>query len=150
MVATLRRVVTWMVLSALSWPAMCAAAGRFDSTPIGLRVEGFVGATPAGAVPQATWVVRVQGTEYTLRVMRLEVLTGNTSYFDIIAALEPYTYAFTVYGDDEAVQKLTQAPAGRTISMIGHAQLAQLPGLFFISSIIVMAVPTATASPAGS
>jgi hypothetical protein len=137
MAAPLRPVLTLVVLLALPWSVTCTAGGRFDSTPISLRVEGFVGATPDGTVPQATWVVRVQGKEYTLQVMRLEVLAGNTSYFDIIAALEPYTYAFTVYGDDQAVQTLTQASAGRTISMIGHAQLAQLPGLFFISSIAV-------------
>lgn len=148
MVATLRRVPTWVVLLGLLWPVASASAQRFTASPITLRIEGFVGAKTAGQVPAATWVVRVREKQYTLQVMRLDVLTGNTAYFNVIAALEPYTYAFTVYGDDDALRTLTEAPPTQTLIMIGSAQLAQLPGLFFIGSIEVKSAPTPAASPA--
>ena len=131
----------------LFWAASYAHAQRFSSMPITLRIEGFVRPKPDGVVPQATWVVHVQGKEYTLQVMRLEVLRGNTAYFNVIAALEPYTYAFTVYGPDDALRTFTQAPPDQAFAIIGSAQLAQLPGLFFISSIEALAAPTPSASP---
>jgi hypothetical protein len=62
----------------LFWTPSYAHAQRFSSMPITLRIEGFVRPEPHGVVPQATWVVYVQGKEYTLQVMRLEVLRGNT------------------------------------------------------------------------
>ena len=131
----------------LFWTASYAHAQRFSSVPITLRIEGFVRPEAAGIVPQATWVVRVQGKEYILQVTRLEVLRGNTAYFNVIAALEPYSYAFTVYAHDDALRTLTQAPPEQALAIIGTAQLAQLPGLLFISSIEKMSAPTPATSP---
>jgi len=139
------RAVSALALLWLLWTASYAHAQRFSSMPITLRIEGFVRPEPHGVVPQATWVVRVQHKEYTLQVMRLEVLRGNTAYFNVIAALEPYTYAFTVYGHDDALRTFTQAPPEQALAIIGTAQLAQLPGLLFINSIEVMSAPTPTA-----
>jgi len=145
MAAMVRCVPVWVALLGVLWPAAPAPAQRFTASPITLRIEGFVGAKTAGRVPQATWVVRVRDKEYTLQVMRLEVLRGNTAYFNVIAALEPYTYAFTVYGHDDALRTFTQAPPEQALAIIGTAQLAQLPGLLFINSIEVMSAPTPTA-----
>ncbi len=145
---TARPVLVWALLLGLLVPAARALAQRFTASPITLRLEGFVGALPTGQVPLATWVVRVQGKEYTLQVMRLEVLRGNTAYFNVIAALEPYTYAFTVYGHDEALRTLTQVPPQQALAIIGTAQLAQLPGLLFINSIEMMPAPTPVTSSA--
>ena len=141
------RAVSALALLWLLWTASYAHAQRFSSMPITLRIEGFVRPEPHGVVPQATWVVRVQHKEYTLQVMRLEVLRGNTAYFNVIAALEPYTYAFTVYGHDDALRTFTQAPPEQALAIIGTAQLAQLPGLLFINSIESMATPTPAMTP---
>lgn len=147
----MRRVLLGVVLMSLLWLATRVHGQRFGSLPITLRIDSFVGPKPAGLVPQATWVVRVQGNEYTLQVMRLEVLAGNTAYFNIIQALTPYLYAFTVYGDPQALATLTQAPPGQQITIIANAQLAQLPGLLFLSSIepqaTPLAAPTTVTSP---
>ena len=143
------RSVTWGALLTLLLPATLTPAQRYSAAPITLRIEGYVGAKAAGDVPQATWVVRVQDKQYSLQVMRLEVLTGNTAYFNVIAALEPYPYAFTVYGHDDALRTLTQAPPQQALAIIGSAQLAQLPGLLFINSIEPMAAPTPATSPTG-
>jgi hypothetical protein len=148
MASMVRCMPAWLALLGLLWPAAPAPAQRFSASPITLRVEGFVGAETAGQVPQATWVVRVRGRQYTLQVMRLEVLRGNAAYFNVIAALEPYAYAFTVYGHDEALRTFTQAPPEQALAIIGSARLAQLPGLFFISSIEAVGAPAPATSPA--
>lgn len=138
-----RCTLVWVALLAV----LCAhaqAQGRpFSAAPITLRIEAFVGPKPADAVTQATWVVRVQGEEYTLQVMQLQVLSGDTAYFNIIEALTPYTYAFTVHGDAAALRTLTQTPPGQRLAIIANAQLALLPGLLFLSSI----EPVAGTSP---
>lgn len=139
--------LVWVALLALLCPLAQAQVRRFGSAPITVRIEGFVGQKPAGAVTEATWVVRVQGEECTLQVMQLQVLAGNTAYFNIIEALTPYAYAFTVYGDAQALRTLTQAPPNQNIAIIANAQMAQLPGLLFISSIELLAEPTPTTLP---
>ncbi len=143
----MRRVLLGVMLLSLLWPVTRVHGQRFGSSPITLRIDSFVGSKPAGLVPEATWVVRVQDNEYTLQVMRLEVLAGNTAYFNIIQALTPYLYAFTVYGDAQALATLTQAPPGQEIAIIANAQLAQLPGLLFLSSMEPLAAPTTVTSP---
>src|ERR1700687_3567592 len=130
-----RLVAMWLVPLAVLWPLGYAHARRFGAAPIPVRIEAFVGPKPAALVVQATWVVLVQGDPYTLQVKRLDVLAGNTAYFNIIDALTPYTYAFTVYGEAQALRTLTQAPPNQKIVIIANLQLAQLPGLLFISSI---------------
>ena len=144
---TVRRVLLGAVLLSLSWPVTLVHGQRFGTLPVTVRIDTFVGPKPAGAVPQVTWVVRVQGDEYTLQVMRLEVLAGNTAYFNIIQALTPYVYAFTVYGDAQALATLTGTPPGQQLAIIANAQLAQLPGLLFVSSIEPAAAPTVVTSP---
>ena len=139
----MRRVLLGVMLLCLLWPVRRVHGQRFGTLPITLRIDCFVGPKPAEVVPQAAWVVRVQGDEYTLQVMRLEVLAGNTAYFNIIQALTPYLYAFTVYGDAQALATLTQAPPGQQLTIIANAQLAQLPGLLFLSSIGPLATPLA-------
>ncbi len=146
----MRRALEWAVLLSAIWPLGQVRAGRITVEPITLRIEGFVGPLPKGVVPQATWVLRVEDQKATLRVTRLEVLTGDTAYFDIIAALEPYPYAFTVYGDGPALDALTRAGPGQMISLIATAQLAQLPGLLFISSIEAVTAATPEATPAAT
>lgn len=146
-----RRTLMCMGILAVLWPVAVAQGQRLGVAPITLRIEGFVGPKPAGLVTQATWVVRVQKKKYTLQVTRLDVLTGNTAYFDVIAALEPYPYAFTFYGDGQTLRMLTQASADQKIAIIGNAQMAQLPGVLLISSIEAVAAPTPpTSSTPGS
>ena len=145
-----RRALSGFALMSLFWTTSSAQAQRFTAMPISLRIEGFVRPKRDGVVPQATWVVRVQEKNYTLQVMRLEVLTGNTSYFDIISALEPYVYAFTIYGDDDALRALTQALPDQRLVIIGTAQLNQLPGSFFLSSVDTVPALTPVPSTPGS
>jgi hypothetical protein len=147
MEAMVRRVLLGVMLLFLLGPVTRVHGQRFGALPITLRIDTFVGPKPAGLVPEVTWVVRVQGNEYTLQVMRLEVLAGNTAYFNIIQALTPYMYAFTVHGDARALATLTQASPGQQLGIIANAQLAQLPGLLFLSSIEPLAAPQAAPAP---
>lgn len=135
-------VFVWLVLALQLWPVALAHGQRFGAAPITLRIEGFVGAAPPGLVTQATWVMRVQEKKYTLQVTRLEVLTGNTAYFDVIAALAPYPYAFTVYGDEPTLRLLTQTSPDQKLAIIGNAQMGQLPGQLLLSSVELLAAPT--------
>jgi len=112
--------------------------------PIGVKIRGYVGAAPQGQVPADKWVVEIKGKQYKFDVMQLEVLTGNTFYMNIFAALDPYPVALQFVG--HALDTIIKTPPGQEISILGTMQFGGGARLLMISS--VTPVSAATPSPA--
>jgi hypothetical protein len=112
--------------------------------PIGVKIDGYVGAAPKGTVPADKWVVDIKAKNYKFQVMKLTVLTGDTFYMNIFSALDPYPIALQFTG--EALDTIINAPPGREISIIGTMQFGGGARLLMVSSVTLM--NPATPSPA--
>jgi hypothetical protein len=79
-------------------------------------------------------------------VTKLDVLTGNTFYMSIFAALDPYRIALTFVGED--LDKILATPPGRELTIIGHLRFGGGARLLIISSV-TEAEPTPTVGALG-
>ena len=138
------KVAAALAVLALAAPGQVAAQIRTDQIYM-LRIEGFVGAKPAGLRPLVSWVVRHQRTRYDLHVTRLQVLSGNTAYFNIITFLRPYTPAFRLAGDSKALAAFADVPPNQPIVMIGSMRFSRSISVFMLGTVEPLAQPSPAA-----
>lgn len=114
---------------------------------ISVRVDGYVTSKPEEVPVEVDWTVRLKGEEYHLFVSKLQVLTGNVAYYDLITALKPYHPALTITGDDEQLDRFATAPRGQKVSVIAYMQFAEGSRYLMVSNVEYVGEPTAADAP---
>ena len=99
--------------------ATVQAQRRFLEGPVMVRITGYRGPKLEKPILLTSWKVNRGRDIYELRVIKLDVLTGNVAYFNIVEALEPYTPALEIAGDNQAIADFLAAPDGEPLVMIG-------------------------------
>jgi hypothetical protein len=101
-----------------------AHARRTGLTPIMVRVTGYLGEKRDDkGILLTSWHVNRGRAVYHWRVLKLDVLSGNIAYFNIVSQLEPYDPAFSIAGDNKGINAFINAPPGETIVVIGYLRL---------------------------
>jgi len=129
------------VLAVVAAPGRLSAQIKVDQLYV-LRIEGYVGAKPAGLHPQVSWVVSYQRDKYDLHVTKLQVLSGNTAYFNIITFLRPYTPAFRLAGDSQALAAFAATPPNQPIVMVGSMRFSHTISVFMLGTVEPLAHPS--------
>lgn len=141
-----RFVVFALALVALLGPsATVRAQGIPSNVPIGVVLEGYLGQGPAGVVPTVRWTVMIQRQTYTFTATKLEVRTGNTSYMNIITALDGYPVNLTFFGDQ--LDTIAKAGPDTTLRIIGTIQVGGGARYLFLSSVTATPPPAAQPAP---
>ena len=97
-------------------------------------------------VPVVRGAIEAQRKTYTFTVSKLEVRTGNTSYMDIINALDGYPVNLTFFG--EQLDGILNASPDTRLSIIGNIQTGGGARYFFVSSVTATAAaPTPPNTP---
>lgn len=137
-----------LVFTCLVGPAIAhGQSGLKPGVPIGVILEGYLGKGPAGVVPAVQWTIEAQRKTYTLTATKLEVRTGNTSYMDIINALDGYPVNLTFFG--EQLDRVINAGPDTKLTIIGNIQTGGGARYFFISSVTAFP-PSTPAAGQGS
>ena len=135
------KTVVWVcVLLLLAGTAAEARVRRLR--PIQVRMVAYIGTKLAGTRPDFTWEASCRGKRYTLYVLKLDVLTGNTTALDIDAAIRMYPVQFQIAGNKEAMDKFVAAPAHQQVTMIGFLRLDAAARYFMLDSVAVAYLPT--------
>src|SRR5262245_63837659 len=101
-----------------------AQARRTGLTPIMIRVTGYLGDKREDkGILLTSWKVNRGRDVYHWHVTKLDVLTGNIAYFNIVSQLEPYDPAFSIAGDNKGIKAFISTPPGETIVVIGYLRL---------------------------
>ena len=151
-----RRRALWVALLALLVASRVASGPRAIPFPILMRIEGFVGAKPAGVKSLARWVVAIDGARVTFHVTKLEPRGVDIAYWTILNQLEPLPITLTVYGDPLLLHKFREAAPGMPIAVVGNFVLGPGPATLLLESVDTLpwpttgaAVATPCAAPAG-
>ena len=118
-----RSVATGLCVLLATVSLAAAAPRRGIHSVVQVKLETFIGPIPAGAKPEATWRIKVGDVPYDLQVMKLIVLTGNTSPMRIFDAVRPRQNRFTVVGKDADLEAINTAKAGEPRTIIAHLRL---------------------------
>ena len=113
--------------------------GVLPGMPIGVRLEGYVGQGPAGVTPLVRWTIEVQEKNYKFTATKLDVLSGNTFYMNIITALDGYPVNLTFTG--QQLDMIVNAGPDTNLTIIGTIQVGGGARYLFVSSVEA-AVPT--------
>ncbi|MCK6553280.1 hypothetical protein L6Q96_01640 [Candidatus Binatia bacterium] len=133
-----------VVLAGLVGPAVAyGQVGLKPGVPIGVLLEGYLGQGPAGVVPVVRWTIEAQRKTYTFTATKLEVRTGNTSYMDIINALDGYPVNLTFFG--EQLGRVIAAGPDTRLSIIGNIQTGGGARYLIISSVTAESASTPAA-----
>jgi hypothetical protein len=130
------RVATALALLSLATAAL--AAPRRARAPVSVRIEGYVGAKPSGVRLLASWKVNRGRDVYQLHVTKLQVLSGDTAYFNIISRLEPYPVAFALAGDSAALATFATTPPDHKIAIKGYLRLDVGTRILMVSTVEAM------------
>jgi hypothetical protein len=117
--------VLMVAIAIVGSTASLAVAGprRGIHSPVQVKLETFLGPIPDGARPEATWRIKVGSGSYDLQVMKLIVLTGNTSPMRIFEAVRPTQGQFKVVGKDADLEAIKSAKPGEPRTIIAHLRL---------------------------
>jgi len=131
---------------------LAATAVSAQARPVGrqaytVQIDGYVGTKPTSTPLEVSWTVSLKGEPYKLFVTKMKVLTGNTAYYNIIQALEPYQTAMTLVGDDDQLDLFATAPAQQQISVTGVLQFTGSAHYLMISKVDYIGSPPAGATP---
>jgi hypothetical protein len=121
-----------------------AQARRDSLTPIVIRVTGYLGEKRDKPILLTSWKVNRGRDVYHWHVIKLEVLSGNLAYFNIVNQLEPYDPAFSIAGDTQGINAFINAPPGETIVVIGYLRLAAAIRTLMIDTVTTLPAGTAT------
>ena len=106
-----------------------------------VRLDGFVGAKPEDLPIEASWTVSLKGERYQLFVSKLQVLSGDLAYYDLINALKPYRPALTITGSDAQLDMFATAPPGQRVSVIAFVRFTGAARYLMISEIEYVGQP---------
>jgi hypothetical protein len=120
---------------------------RGVSGPYLVRITGYLGPKLERPILLTSWKVNRGRDIYDLRVIKLDVLTGNIAYFNIVNALEPYSPAFEIAGDDKGVAEFVATPAGQPMVIIGSLRINPAARILMISTAERTSFSTPSASP---
>jgi hypothetical protein len=141
----MRRSTVLLIALALVAHGARAQPRRSLSGPFLVRIEGVLGAKPPGPLPLASWQVARGRELYDLHVSKLQVLSGNIAYFNIVSRLDPYRPAFSIAGDDKAIQAFVSAPTGQPLVIMGYLRIDPAARVLMLSSVeAVTATPVPT------
>lgn len=115
-------------------------AERFG--PLRLKIYGYVGQAADGVPPLTTWRLTASGKNYTFICDKIDVLNGNTSYMDIVSALEPYKPAFRLNGGKHALEPFVTSPPRQRLVMLGVLTFGGSARIFMVDSITPLPAPT--------
>ena len=93
---------------------------RGASIPTLLRLEGYVGAAPAGVKPDANLLLHYRGTDYAFALTQMVVITGSRSASEVLQEIMPYHVSFILRGSPPAIATLTSAPTGQKVIVVGY------------------------------
>src|SRR5689334_4644357 len=94
-----------VVIACAAAPALAGPPKRFGMPqPVQARIVGYLEHKPEGEIAEATWRVKVQGREHTWYVKRIQVLTGDVSYSNIVDDAKPYTVAYSIDAPKDLLQ----------------------------------------------
>jgi hypothetical protein len=111
------------------------AQRRMLGGPYMVRITAYLGAKLDRPVLLTSWKVNRVRDIYDLRVVKLDVLTGNVAYFNIVNQLEPYSPAFAIGGDNEAVNAFINTPPGEPIVIIGSLRINSADRILMLSTV---------------
>jgi len=123
------------LLLALASNSAVQAQRRMLGGPILVRITGYLGPKLERRILLTSWKVNRGRDIYDLRVIKLDVLTGNTAYFNIVNQLEPYSPAFEIGGDDKALAEFLATPPGEPIVMIGSLRIDSPARILMLSTV---------------
>lgn len=114
------------------------AQRRQLSGPYLVRITAVRGPRPASmrALPLASWKVNRGRDIYEMQVTKLDVLTGNTAYFNIVNRLDFYSPAFSIAGDPKAVEAFINAPDGQALTMMGYLRIESANRILMLDSVV--------------
>jgi len=118
-----RQVIVALLGLLLCSGAQPAQARRNGLTPLMVRVTGYLGEKRDKPILLTSWKVNRGRDVYRWHVIKLDVLSGNIAYFNIVSQLEPYDPAFSIAGDTKGINDFINTPPGETIVVIGYLRL---------------------------
>ncbi len=111
-----------LVLATLT--SVAAASRRHSRMPVQIKMDTFIGPLPAGVRSEGTWRIKVRHTVYDMQIVKLTVLTGDTSASSILEAVRPTKSAsFTVVGQDATLDKIANAKPAEPHAITAHLRL---------------------------
>jgi hypothetical protein len=130
------------LLLALASAAVSPAQQRPSLTPLFIRITGYLGPKRDIPILVTSWRVNRGRDVYDLHVTKLDVLSGNVAYFEIVQQLVPYDIAFSIFGDDEAIAAFLAAPPGQPIVILGYLRIDLAARTLMMSSVEPLAAST--------
>lgn len=121
-----------------------AQGRKLGLTPIFIRITGYLGAKRDKPILLTSWNVNRGRDVYAWRVIKLEVLSGNIAYFNIVEQLEPYDPAFNIAGDTRGIDTFIATPPGEIFTVMGYLRF---DGGFRTLMIDTVARPAAETPP---
>lgn len=120
---------TLMVATLLLVVAVPAQARR-GGPPLYVQMTAYVGEKIATMQPEFVWPAGYHGKTYTLNVIKVSVLNAGKSPLALDAALAPYPVKFQLRGEPTALRRLTTAPPGQQLRIMGFLRLG--PGRYLM------------------
>ena len=137
-------IATLLLLAAASASGARLRGGGLRTPNLRLRIYGYIGEKPADYTPLATWGITAAGKKYNFVCDKMDVLTGNTSYMDVVQALEPYKRnAFSLNGK-AAVKQFTEMKPGERMTMEGVLRSGGGARILMLDRVTPMPAPTPT------
>lgn len=112
-------------------------ARRLTLSAITVQVEVRVPPLPAGEVPEATWMVSLEGKQVEWPVLRLFVVTGNVSPTNLYQALVPYRPTLRIVGRPPDLDRLVGAPPGSRLRFQGLLEISGGARILMVSGVEV-------------
>jgi hypothetical protein len=139
-----RATLAVLALLILVTPAL-ARWNRARGGPLRLKIYGFVGAAPDDVAPTAKWRIDAGKGKYDFIADKIEVLTGDASYMDVVEALAPYVPAFRLNGQKSAIETFTNAKPKERLVLEGVLRFGGGARIFMLDTI----GPAVPATPFG-
>lgn len=135
-----------LLLLAQAGAPLAEAQRRVLGQPILVRITGYLGAKRDQPILVTSWKVNRGRDIYDWHVVKLDVLSGNTAYFNIVTQLDFYSPAFSIAGDDTAIATFLATPPGEMVVVIGYLRIDAARRVLTLDT--VEPVPATTPTPA--
>lgn len=112
-----------VLLLVLGGAPLAEAQRRSLGQPILVRITGYLGPKRDKPILVTSWKVNRDRVIYDWHAVKLDVLSGNTAYFNIVTQLDFYSPAFSIAGDDKAVAAFLATPPGEMVVVIGYLRV---------------------------